>query len=68
MARPMVTGSDLISAGLDPAIGTSQLLAYARKLHLAGLTGRQPCGKRCPRPQVTKRIKRRGRADAQPSL
>ena len=37
MARPMVTGSDLISAGLTPDRDFSQLLAYARKLHLAGL-------------------------------
>ena len=36
MARPMVTGSDLISAGLTPDRDFSQLLAYARKLHLAG--------------------------------
>ena len=33
----MVTGSDLISAGLTPDRDFSQLLAYARKLHLAGL-------------------------------
>ena len=32
MARPMVTGSDLISAGLTPDRDFSQLLAYARKL------------------------------------
>ena len=37
MARPMVTGGDLISAGLTPDRDFSQLLAYARKLHLAGL-------------------------------
>ena len=37
MAHPMVTGSDLISAGLTPDRDFSQLLAYARKLHLAGL-------------------------------
>ena len=37
MARPMVTGSDLISAGLTPDRDFSQLLAYARKLHLAGV-------------------------------
>ena len=36
MARPLVTGSDLISAGLTPDRDFSQLLAYARKLHLAG--------------------------------
>ena len=33
----MVTGSDLILAGLTPDRDFSQLLAYARKLHLAGL-------------------------------
>ena len=37
MVRPMVTGGDLISAGLTPDRDFSQLLAYARKLHLAGL-------------------------------
>ena len=37
MARPLVTGSALLSAGLPPARDFSQLLAYARKLHLAGL-------------------------------
>ncbi len=37
MARPYVTGRDLIQAGLAPNESFSTLLAYARKLRLAGL-------------------------------
>lgn len=38
MRRPMVTGSDLIAAGLRPGEAFSALLARARQLHFAGLS------------------------------
>ncbi len=37
MARPSVKGQDLIDAGLIPGRRFSELLAYAHKLHLAGV-------------------------------
>ena len=36
-ARPMVTGQDLIDAGLEPGPSFSEWLARARQLHFAGL-------------------------------
>ena len=41
VARPMVTGQDLIDAGLKPGPVFSELLARARTLHFAGLERRQ---------------------------
>ena len=38
MSRPYVTGSDLISAGIKPGICFSEVMAYAHKLRLAGVT------------------------------
>lgn len=37
MARPHVTGKDLIDAGLTPDESFSEILAYAHKLRLAGI-------------------------------
>ena len=37
MSRPFVSGSDLIEAGIPPAEGFSDILAYAHKLRLAGV-------------------------------
>lgn len=37
MARPRVMGRDLLEAGLTPGSDFADLLAYARKLHLAGI-------------------------------
>ncbi len=37
MARPRVMGRDLLEAGLAPGSDFAELLAYARKLHLAGI-------------------------------
>ena len=37
MARPHVTGKDLIEAGLTPDESFSEILAYAHKLRLAGI-------------------------------
>ena len=37
MARPYVTGQDLIAAGLTPAADFSQILQYAHKLRLSGV-------------------------------
>ena len=37
MARPAVTGKDLIEAGLTPGESFSELLAFAHKLQLAGI-------------------------------
>ena len=37
MARPHVTGKDLIDAGLEPGKKFSEVLAYAHKLRLAGI-------------------------------
>ena len=37
MARPYVTGEDLLRAGLEPGPGFSDWLAYAHKLRLAGI-------------------------------
>ena len=37
MARPHVTGKDLINAGLTPDESFSEILAYAHKLRLAGI-------------------------------
>ncbi len=37
MARPCVMGEDLVKAGLKPGREFSQILAYAHKLHLAGV-------------------------------
>lgn len=37
MAKPEVTGKDLIEAGLIPDESFSDILAYAHKLHLAGI-------------------------------
>ena len=37
MARPQVMGRDLLEAGLTPGSDFSHFLAYARKLHLAGV-------------------------------
>ncbi|MBR4626282.1 MAG: hypothetical protein IKO47_01005 [Ruminococcus sp.] len=37
MARPYVTGQDLINAGLAPSEELSEILGYAHKLRLAGL-------------------------------
>ena len=37
MARPYVTGKDLIDAGIEPGINFSDYLAYAHKLRLAGI-------------------------------
>lgn len=37
MARPHVTGADLISQGLRPGTEFSELLSYAHKLRLAGI-------------------------------
>ena len=37
MARPQVTGADLIAAGLTPDSRFRELLAYAHKLHLAAV-------------------------------
>lgn len=41
MARPCVMGRDLTEAGLQPGGNYSQLLAYAHKLHLAGIPKEQ---------------------------
>lgn len=38
MARPYVTGQDLIKSGVQPGKGFSKLLDYAHKLRLAGVT------------------------------
>ena len=59
MARPMVTGSDLISAGLTPDRDFSQLLAYARKLHLAGLDREAASHPAQPPPNNFQKKKRR---------
>lgn len=37
MARPTVTGRDLVQAGLKPDQDFKEILAYAHKLHLAGV-------------------------------
>lgn len=37
MARPHVTGQDLIAEGLEPGEGFSEILRYAHKLRLAGI-------------------------------
>lgn len=37
MARPYVTGKDLIKEGLKPSINFSEILEYAHKLRLAGV-------------------------------
>jgi len=37
MAKPFVTGKDLIAAGLTPGEDFSQILDYAHKLRLAGI-------------------------------
>ena len=37
MARPYVTGRDLIEAGIEPGEDFSEILAYAHKLRLAGI-------------------------------
>ena len=37
MARPQVTGRDLIEAGIAPGEDFTQILDYAHKLHLAGV-------------------------------
>lgn len=37
MEQPAVTGKDLIDSGLEPGPHFSELLAYAHKLHLAGI-------------------------------
>ena len=37
MAQPHVTGRDLVEAGLTPGRDFSDILAYAHKLHLAGI-------------------------------
>ena len=37
MARPYVTGQDLINAGMTPGKEFSELLAYAHKMRLAGV-------------------------------
>ena len=37
MARPAVMGRDLIAAGLKPGSDFTEILAYAHKLHLAGV-------------------------------
>lgn len=37
MARPAVMGKDLVAAGLAPGGDFSEILAYAHKLHLAGV-------------------------------
>ncbi len=37
MARPYVTGQDLINAGMSPGKEFSELLAYAHKMRLAGV-------------------------------
>ena len=37
MAKPYVTGRDLIDAGLQPGEDFSEILAYAHKLRLAGV-------------------------------
>lgn len=37
MARPFVTGADLVAAGIEPGKEFSELLAYAHKLRLAGV-------------------------------
>ena len=37
MAKPYVTGKDLIDAGLEPGKYFSDILAYAHKLRLAGI-------------------------------
>ena len=37
MARPQVTGAELIAAGLTPDSRFRELLDYAHKLHLAGI-------------------------------
>ncbi len=38
MARPYVQGADLIAAGLEPGPGFSEILAYAHKMRLAGVS------------------------------
>ena len=37
MARPYVSGDDLIAAGLEPGENFAEILAYAHKLRLAGI-------------------------------
>ena len=37
MARPMVTGQDLLAAGLKPGEQFKTLMARARQLHFAGI-------------------------------
>lgn len=37
LSRPMVTGNDLIAKGFRPGKAFGEALAYARKLHLAGI-------------------------------
>ena len=37
MAKPYVTGRDLVEAGLEPGEYFSEVLAYAHKLRLAGI-------------------------------
>ena len=37
MARPYVTGQDLINAGMLPGKDFSELLSYAHKMRLAGV-------------------------------
>ena len=37
MAKPYVTGQDLINAGLKPDDNFSEILGYAHKLRLAGI-------------------------------
>ena len=37
MTRPMVTGEDLVAAGLRPGADFKRLLRRARDLHFAGL-------------------------------
>ena len=38
MSRPFVQGKDLIEAGLTPGKSFSQLLSFAHKLRLAGVS------------------------------
>ena len=37
MAKPYVTGRDLIDAGIEPGDDFTEILAYAHKLRLAGI-------------------------------
>ena len=46
MARPYVTGQDLIDSGLSPGEGFSEILDYAHKLRLAG-TDKENALKQC---------------------